>query len=294
MLSVSGDNLIFKGPTFPQQKFLLRESSFPLSKLLSTPGLTGKRKFLLSYFLAKAFWQFYDSDWMQREWTKEAVHFMFERRGKTVKGIFVNEPFISARFYDYHQLCDPKDEYKAHQFPKILALGIMLLEIELGVKIEDYRMPEALNYEHGPTVYDDYAAAVELFGETELWERRETIKAFKEMIGICLIPDPFMPFVNDVQGLRDAFKKLVVNSLQVLYKEAWENPEEASVFPIELDPPGPSAPNTERNTPYHETALTTPLFTSLPATPAPQRQYNLPLHHPAVAQHPRSSYHSMQ
>jgi hypothetical protein len=53
---------------------------------------------LSSYLLANAVWGFYDSDWMRREWIKETVHFMFERRLKTPKGIFINEPFLSARF----------------------------------------------------------------------------------------------------------------------------------------------------------------------------------------------------
>lgn len=231
---------------------------------------------------------------MKTEWTKEAVHFMFEKRDKTVKGIFVNEPFISARFDECQQLCDSNGEYSAHQFPKILALGIMLLEIELGIKIEDHRLPETLNPDDEPTVYDDHATAVELLRESELWERRETIKAFKEMIEICLIPEPFMPYVDDVQGLRDAFKKLIMNPLQVLYKEAWENPEESSVFPIELDLSGSGSSVASTSIPYHGPPSTTPFFALLPTTSDLQRQYNPRQTHSTAAQHCESIYSSIE
>jgi hypothetical protein len=43
-------------------------------------------------------------------------------------------------------------------FPKILALGIMLLEIELRIKIEDYRMPEDVDCNGEPNVNADHIA----------------------------------------------------------------------------------------------------------------------------------------
>ena len=82
-LAVSDDGLVFQGPGPLSQGFLLCASSVSLAELLKITKLSRKMKLLLSYFLAKAVWQYYDSDWMQREWTKEMVHFMFERRSKT-------------------------------------------------------------------------------------------------------------------------------------------------------------------------------------------------------------------
>lgn len=37
-----------------------------------------KRRLLLCYQLAKAFWNFYGSNWMTAPWTNETVLFMFD------------------------------------------------------------------------------------------------------------------------------------------------------------------------------------------------------------------------
>jgi hypothetical protein len=71
-LVIKDDILVFQSPGRLSQNFLLSSSSIPLAKLLDNAKLSKswKRKLLLSYLLAKAVWQFYDSDWMHKEWTK--------------------------------------------------------------------------------------------------------------------------------------------------------------------------------------------------------------------------------
>lgn len=60
-LAVSDDRLVLQrfGPL--SQGFLLATSSVSLAKLLDVAKLSQKMKLLISYFLAKAVWQFYDS-----------------------------------------------------------------------------------------------------------------------------------------------------------------------------------------------------------------------------------------
>jgi hypothetical protein len=254
-------------------------------------------KLLLSYFLAKAVWQFYDSKWMQREWTKETVHFMFERRSKTPKGIFINEPFLSARFDSCHQPRSTDVEFRSHLFPKLLALGIMFLEIELAIKIEKHRMPEDLGRDGEPTVNADHIAAMEVFNKIELWEESETFGVFREVIDACLTPDNFNPFLNDVQGLRDALKKHIVNPLQALYKTAWENPDISYIRAIELDSLGPSLPETTEETARPVSPLAVPLPPPLPGpveAPAYHLAYYSPTTHLASWVHAPSFCHPMQ
>ena len=117
----------------------------------------------------------------------------------------------------------------------------MFLEIELGIDIKDYRMPEDLGPGGEPAVNADHIAATEVFRETE-WDERETFSVFRDVIGACLIPDDFKPFLDDIQGLRNAFIKHILNPLQILYKTAWENPDASHVRPIEIDISGPSRP----------------------------------------------------
>ena len=293
-LVISDNSLVLQGSGGLSQDFLLGTSSVSLAKLLDVVKLSRKMKLLLSYFLAKAVWQFYDSDWMQREWTKETVHFMFERRSKTPKGIFINEPFLSAHFDGCRQPRGVDDEFRSHLFPKILALGIMLLEIELGIKIEEHRMLEDLGPDGEPTVNADHIAAMEVFNKTELWEEKETFKALKDMIKTCLTPDEFNPFLNDVQGLRDAFQKRIVNPLQALYKTAWENPDTSHVRAIELGSSGPSLPEATGETARHVSPLLAPLPTLLPATPAYQMSYYSPATHSAARMHAPSFCYPME
>lgn len=254
-------------------KWLDVNDPLPIGKL----GDLGK--LLLSCILAKAVWQFYDSKWMQREWTKDTVHFTFERRSSTPKGIFINEPFLSARFDGCHQ---PRgvDNYRSHLFPKILALGIMFLEIEFAIKIENYWMLDDLGPDSEPTVNADHIAAIDVFNKIELWEERETFGAFRDVIGACLTPDNFNQFWNDVQGLRDAFKKYIVNPLQALYETAWENPGTSHIRVIKLDSSDLfllAATETARSV----SPLPAPLPTPLPAIVATLADH-MPLYSPIM------------
>jgi hypothetical protein len=287
-LAVSDNSLVLQGPGPLSQGFLLSASSVSLAKLSNVAKLSRKMKLLLSYFLAKAVWQFYSSEWMQQEWTKETVHFMYERRSRTPKGIFIDEPFLSARFDNAQPAQDKDDEFRSHHFPKILALGIMFLEIELGIDIKDYRMPEDLGPDGEPTVNADHIAAIEVFNKTE-WDEMETFSVFRDVIGACLTPDDFKPFLNDTEGLRDAFEKRIVNPLHILYKTAWENPDTSHVRAIEVDISRPS-PSEATDRGVH------------PASPLPvssaARVYHIPFCSPAphlsTWMHSRSFCHSIQ
>lgn len=231
---VSDVGLILEGPGSLSQSFILGASSVSLAELADKVKLSRKMKLLLSYFLAKSVWQFYDSEWMQREWTKKTVHFMFERRLNTPKGIFINEPFLSACFNGHPQPQKKNAEFRSHVFPKILALGIMLLEIELNIKIEDYRVPEDIDVNCKPTVNAKHIAAMEAFNNQELWDDKDTFGVLKDVIADCLIPEKFKTFKNDVEGLRAAFDKHVVSRLHGLYRSAWEDPDTSSIRAVEI------------------------------------------------------------
>jgi hypothetical protein len=233
-LTAVGDGLLLQGPGRLSQDFLLNASSISLATLLDTAKLSRKMRLLLSYFLAKAVWQFYDSEWMRREWTKSCVHFMLARQPNTSKGIFINEPFLSASFDNRRSHKDEDDQYRSHLYPKILSLGVMLLEIELGVKIEEYRLPEDICPNGEPSVNADHFAANEIFNKTELWEKVDTFSTFRDVVQVCITPDVLAPFIDDVEGLRLGLEKHIVNPLQTLYKAAWGHPDTSNVRAIEI------------------------------------------------------------
>ncbi|KAK3941014.1 hypothetical protein QBC46DRAFT_111160 [Diplogelasinospora grovesii] len=256
-LSVVNNKLILKEPCHQESSFLLDMPSVPLSQLIEGRQLSRKMRLLLCYLLAKAVWQFYDSEWMDLEWTRDNVHFMFERRSETPKGIFVNEPFLAARFAQKPD--DSQARYRLHKFPKILALGIMLLEVELGLNIAKKRTPDCFSVDGQPTVNADLTAAMSLFRNEELWERQETFTKLKDAVGRCLKPSLFEPFRNDIGGQRDILHKQIVLQLHALFRNAWEDPEETRLSPVYIEISSPQrTPGPDITNPCHLAPATLP------------------------------------
>lgn len=239
-LDISENGLILKGNGALPRDFLFEKSSLSLGDLLNIPNIKISRRMrlLLSYYLVKAVWQFYGSDWMRREWTKDTVHFMAERSRNTLKSISINKPFLSTRFDELELTKEEDESYRTHEFPSILALGIMLIEIELGTRIEEYRPKEWLPTDVQSTRNIDHTAAMAVFENTELWKNRDTFSAVQEIIGACLSPDDFAPYKNDTDGVRDILERRMVLPIQRLYQWAWEDPEESNLGAIEINGSG--------------------------------------------------------
>lgn len=117
-------------------QYILHKPSIPLAKALELRQLSTRMKIALSYILAQSFWQFYNSDWMKTRWTSECIHFMLEKSPDDVRDteqpkIKACNPCYSFRFNDsdsdFTEYCvAPKIR---HRYPRVLALGILLLEI---------------------------------------------------------------------------------------------------------------------------------------------------------------------
>lgn len=206
----------------PHDNFSLDKLSISLAELLQFfTELDISQKVLLSYAIAKAFWLFYDSEWMRYPWTKEDIHFMVERytvnEGTTesVRGIFISDPFLSTRFEYENQ--NPYTEL--HPFPKILALGIMFLEIALGEGLENHWKPEHLDQNHQPIVDADYFTAQRVFLETN--KGHGSVAVLKGFIKRCIGNVHFSGYQhNEGAGeLRDAIQKDIVNVLYSIYQE---------------------------------------------------------------------------
>ncbi|CAH0054748.1 unnamed protein product [Clonostachys solani] len=237
-LSVSDGKLLFQGPGTLSNDFVLNESSISLSKILDTVQLPLQLRLHLAYFLAKAFWQFYDSSWMHAAWTKHSIHFMLSRRSADSGGIFIRDPFLSTTLEGSHDLAQVDEEFRAHPLPKLLSLGIMLLEIELGLKIEDHRMAKHLN-DGKVDVNTDHSVAAEMLDLGRQWAERGTFSKFKAVIHSCLFPKDFQGHQNDPKDVRDKVRKNIVNRLQKAYTDAWEDPDTADSREIKLHSPSP-------------------------------------------------------
>lgn len=148
-----------------------------VKKLLeSIPNL----RYLLAFLLARAFWKFIGTGWMSRSWSIRDVHFMSEKRGRGKWGYFLSEPFIPAKFdraASQDMLWDP-DALRE----QIQAFGVLLLELEKGVKVEEITAKE---YDlASPDDAMNLSIACHISSNPK--EFRRSMKGIREIIDRCL------------------------------------------------------------------------------------------------------------
>lgn len=115
---------------------IAHKQGITLADILQRTELVTKKRLLLTYMLAKSFWQFYNSDWMSVRWTTETVQFFYERRGEEDDddpGVLDGSPYISlptaANTPSLLLAEHLPTEFVVHRYPRLLALGILLLKI---------------------------------------------------------------------------------------------------------------------------------------------------------------------
>jgi len=184
--------------------FVLGEASVSLATVLEKHKLEVdlQLKLLLSYLIAKATWQFYGSKSMDAHWTKEAIHFMRERRsefsGQGEVLTLIHKPFLAIDLTLAPTPGDPTVDgdthtqdfahrfpRAAHWYPSIPALGIMFLEIDLGEGIEGHRSSESLGQNGGSMGNADHFTAGMVIWSPS-WKNCRTFQAVKEIIDMCL------------------------------------------------------------------------------------------------------------
>ncbi|KAL7912198.1 hypothetical protein GGI35DRAFT_309378 [Trichoderma velutinum] len=246
---VMGQRLYFQEPLDPLRQWGFDRPSISLGQLLeevtlSPDNLTEKRKEVLSWLLAKATWQYYNSPWMLQPWNKESVHFLSEKRwtgdGNQLDGVFVNEPLLSISIAPNSSVSegpkvgskggvDAKSSPKKHRLPfsckpvhpipKILALGIMLMEIQLCRSIETlYGDPEWSEYcpSGKANQNTDFKICRDLIQKKKIFEGLEISVPLENLIKACVQPhESFMPpSVQDEESIRRALY-VWVNELEV-------------------------------------------------------------------------------
>ncbi|KAK7930998.1 subtilisin-like protein [Apiospora marii] len=220
-------------PLSLSRQYLLRLPSISLADLLRATDLAPKLRLLLSYILAKAVWQFYDTMWMGQAWNKDTLHFMFEKSDNCPKAVWVNEPFLNHDF-DTDNISQDDDTLRIHQFPKILALGIMMMEIELGIDIEDKRSADCINDDGSPVINADLTTALGVFNN-DLQAKTDVMGPLKKAIEVCILPTSFDQYQDNIDSIRESLLQRVVRPIEQFYMIAWEHPDETEVKPLDLE-----------------------------------------------------------
>lgn len=248
-LTVAGEKLYYEDFGDSATQWEIDKPSISLAQLLeeilhSDTDMTEKRKEVLSWLLSKAVWQYYRTPWMTQPWNKEMVHFLSERRPNEAMGIFINEPLLSVSIAPSRpgsgKPCVggkvvtrlPPPFRLRHKIPKILGLGVMLLEIQLGRPIESlYGEDEWIKYCPGgkPNLNTNYNIAKDLIARQGFFEHISD--PLEALIRNCIEPrSAFVPpYVRDEDGIREA---LYVFTSRLEVYLSWGKPH--NVKPLSL------------------------------------------------------------
>lgn len=232
-------------------QYILHQPSIPLAKALELRRLSTRMKIVLSYILAQSFWQFYNSDWMKTRWTSESVHFMLEKSLDDVTNtvqpkIKACNPCYSFRFNDFDsdftEFCVAPNI--RHRYPRVLALGVLLLEI--GGKA----LPPEVDA--GLSQHQSFALKINndwVFGKMVLklphWPHfdfnpnGDIAKTYKTVVANCFDEDIFKTDAGqgseqEIEDRRTIFYERIVYPLNKLLRDMkWLDNLEA-IEPIEL------------------------------------------------------------
>ncbi|KAF1815310.1 hypothetical protein P152DRAFT_479259 [Eremomyces bilateralis CBS 781.70] len=134
--------------------------------------LSGERKFslrdkkILSVTLAHSLLQFCEGPWLSKEWSKEHISFLHQGKDDLLDPD-LRRPYVSTLFLENEIEETPDELYRTHPNPSVLALGILLLEIEFDSTIESKRQAEDYGDDGRPTINTDLFAASRLLNDVE-------------------------------------------------------------------------------------------------------------------------------
>jgi hypothetical protein len=258
-LVLSSGSLRLKRECFPRKRFLTNVPSTSLGKLLKHAKLSERNKAILSYLLVDSVWQYYDSSW--EEWSNKTVQFMSQRIGlhNSLEVVFVNQPFLYSRFDRKGSEANTSiktaengsvkrgglkksqpvtkvkkaQERKSHNYPKILALGIMLLEIQLGCKLKSFKTSD---YYDQDLKIAQHLLALDLLQDKTLWPPENAWLGIKQIIEICIDREKSRKaFGKDSLMVRQRLFEQVVAPFRVFILEAWKPKGIDDVDPVTLE-----------------------------------------------------------
>ncbi|KAH7121585.1 nucleoside phosphorylase domain-containing protein [Dactylonectria macrodidyma] len=164
-----------------------------LADVLQRYTLTVEEKLALAYVISSAFWQFYDSQIMNRAWSSRNIWFMPQPDLRDNSELLPLKAYLSfdseAIECDFDACEFAETRSLIHRCPRIQALAVLLLEIGLGRPLEYKtfdRQTQQLNYR--------YAEASEYLEELKsvTWENFAHKYIFTDAVEACLKFDVLM------------------------------------------------------------------------------------------------------
>lgn len=171
-----------------------------------------KEKRILAVILAHSLLHLSDSSWLKNEWDK--THISFFGSGPDQLNL---KPYLKADFQALSDDIDDSTMMQLHPSPAILALGILLLELQIWEPIENKRLPEDLTDDGSENVNTNLMTAERVFMESD----DEIFENYRRAVHACLNCD-FLD-EREVDFNDDGFRLLVYeNIVAPLEKELYQ------------------------------------------------------------------------
>lgn len=200
--------------SLPLKQVVEHAQTMSLATILQAYRLTAKMKAALAYILAQSVWQFYDSDWMSTRWTSETVQFFKEHISLRREGepkLFASKPYVSVDFGNEDVDASESSSVvgELHRYPRVRSLGIMLVEIGIGLLLPRSER-EYATLSHTAQINRDWSLATEISNSEDAWQEFDYRK-YRTAVSNCLSPAifvnaPFMPNASEEQ-LAEGLKK---------------------------------------------------------------------------------------
>ncbi|KAF6822503.1 extracellular alkaline serine protease [Colletotrichum musicola] len=199
-----------------------------LSKILR--GSSTSTKLLVAFQLAKAIPMSHGVSWFNRGWNQQMIHCRISPRSRVLNETFVDDGWLESDTdgpvvgNDQITLAQSKEQGESEPviFPAVLALGVTLLEICLGINTEDHYQSESQSSRgtFSPSGLESSRnAALIVLSKTDLSAKGDTFGYLEGLIDGCLRGYLFMP-LSSPKNIDISWKELVGQPLEMLYLQA--------------------------------------------------------------------------
>lgn len=177
-------------------------------------------KIILAFIVARAFWQLYESRMTLARWTHHDLWFMLNGSEGPPCKAYMELPFQDVQ----EELQEYERAGLIHKCPRILAVGVLLLEIGLARPMEGCHHPKPNDRHFVRKTNEDYASATRQLNELKgvSWNGYCSKRLFDSAVGNCLNGKNFSPSQGGNPGCstiaerRAAFYEKVVQPLGLL------------------------------------------------------------------------------
>ncbi|OAL38925.1 hypothetical protein AYO20_01676 [Fonsecaea nubica] len=215
----TGPSLSGKLETFPCDQILnvlsLKDSlgAAKTAKGVSLRQQDQKEKLLLAVVLSHAMMQLYGSPWTHREWTNSRLGFgLCNKQRNTLANML--ELYLSSML---DERASSENVHAQHKHPRLLDLGILLLEIELGGPLERHQLPTHLG-SNGETLANTKILIAERLLQSD--KLCQTFPDYRDAIMACLNAKDCLG--KDHEYVQRKIQQDIVEPLETLLANAYK------------------------------------------------------------------------